>query len=381
MYTSNEETVVKYSTSPFQLFLPHKPSKLVHSTGTVSSNLVDVISDADLILVTTPADSHSKIAEELAKSNALKSDQIIVLNPGRTGGALEFLTKLRKNGAPHNLTIAEAQTLLFACRKSEEKNCVNVSISGIKTDVAVSAFPVKMTRTVVECLNECFGSGSFVAEDNYLKTTLMNVGAVFHPTPLLLNFARFDILLKKSADGTITKKPNSFLYYCEGISPATADFLEKIDQERIDVANAYGIKSPSVKDWLTTSYHTPRLDTGSTEHELYFMIQATDAYQSIKASSGINQRYITEDVPTGLVPISEFGSIANVPTPCIDSVIALASALYGRDFRRDGRNLINLGLNNLSLYRDFLNLPSEENPNISRAKINVKQIKTYIAAI
>ena len=31
----------------------------------------------------------------------------------------------------------------------------------------------------------------------------MNVGAIFHPTPLLLNFARFDVLLK-GKNGTLT---------------------------------------------------------------------------------------------------------------------------------------------------------------------------------
>ena len=41
------------------------------------------------------------------------------------------------------------------------------------------------------------------AEENYLKITLMNVGAIFHPTPLLLNFARFDVLLE-GKNGTLT---------------------------------------------------------------------------------------------------------------------------------------------------------------------------------
>ena len=31
----------------------------------------------------------------------------------------------------------------------------------------------------------------------------MNVGAIFHPTPLLLNFARFDVLLE-GKNGTLT---------------------------------------------------------------------------------------------------------------------------------------------------------------------------------
>lgn len=155
-----------------------------------------------------------------------------------------------------------------------------------------------------------------------------------------------------------------------------------LHQERIEVAKAYGIDSPSVKEWLTTSYGTARLNTEEkttpVEHELYFMLQNTAAYKSIKAPQGINQRYISEDVPTGLVPISEFARIANVETPCINSVIALASTLYGKDFRYNGRSFTNMGLSDLHVYRDHLNDKSGEDAGKTRAEINVQKVLRYI---
>lgn len=57
-----------------------------------------------------------EIAEKLAPH--LEDDQLIVLNPGRTGGALEFRKVLKDKGCRKKVFIAEAQTFIFASRCS-----------------------------------------------------------------------------------------------------------------------------------------------------------------------------------------------------------------------------------------------------------------------
>ena len=49
-----------------------------------------------------------------------------------------------------------------------------------------------------------------------------------------------------------------------------------------------------------------------------------------------------------LVPISELGHIAGVPVPNMDAVIQLTSTVSGRDFRKEGRNAANLGIEGMS---------------------------------
>lgn len=87
--------------------------------------------------------------------------------------------------------------------EKKEKRIISKYLFLGKTNVAASAFLVSKTKAVWALINQYFGDGSFFAEENYLKTTLMNVGAIFHPTPLLLNFARFDVLLE-GKNGTLT---------------------------------------------------------------------------------------------------------------------------------------------------------------------------------
>ena len=50
-----------------------------------------------------------------------------------------------------------------------------------------------------------------------------------------------------------------------------------------------------------------------------------------------------------LVPISELGRLAGVPTPNMDAVIQLTSTIYQRDFRSEGRNAKNMGIEGMSL--------------------------------
>jgi len=58
----------------------------------------------------------------------------------------------------------------------------------------------------------------------------------------------------------------------------------------------------------------------------------------------MSHKYVTEDVLCGLVPMSALGGAVGVATPVIDGLIALSSAMLGRDFAREGRSLEHLGL-------------------------------------
>ena len=54
-----------------------------------SNNIQECIEDVDVLMVAVPANGHRFIAEMAAPT--LKENQIVILNPGRTGGTLEFL--------------------------------------------------------------------------------------------------------------------------------------------------------------------------------------------------------------------------------------------------------------------------------------------------
>ncbi|ERM93036.1 NADP transhydrogenase subunit alpha [Caldanaerobacter subterraneus subsp. yonseiensis KB-1] len=286
----------------------------------VTDDIGKAVKDVDMILVAVPASAHAMIAEELLPY--LQRGQIVVLNPGRTGGALEVHNIFKKR-SDLEVVVAETDTFIYACRSSNGK----AKIYKIKDIVSVAAIPKDKTEEVVEILNIAFPQ--FVAAENVLETSFNNFGAIFHPAPTLLNAARIE-----------TTKGN-FEYYREGISPSVAKILEKIDNERMMVAKALGVKTISAKRWLKESYNAD----GDT---LYEAIQNTKAYIGLMAPDTVNCRYIFEDVPMSLVPISSIGKEIGVKTPTIDAIIHLASVMHGKDYWEIGRTADKLGIRGMS---------------------------------
>ena len=61
-----------------------------------STNIKECLAGVDILMVSTPANGHRFMANTCAPY--LKENQIVILNPGRTGGALEFYHTLKKQG-------------------------------------------------------------------------------------------------------------------------------------------------------------------------------------------------------------------------------------------------------------------------------------------
>lgn len=288
----------------------------------VTTSMEEAIKDVELIMVVTPAVAHKFLAREMAPY--LVSGQKIVLNPGRTGGALEFYNIIKSSGCKADVIISEAQTFIYASRVTGP---AQARIFGAKKRVAIAALPSNRTREVVDKLFEIFPQFSPV--ENVLKTSLDNIGAIFHPAPTLLNMA------------WIESTKGEFNYYQEGISPAISKVMDKLDQERMKVSEAIGIVPVSAADWLRMSY-------GVKGKNLYELLQNNTQYHGIKAPVDINHRYVFEDVPMSLVPIASLGQQFNIETPTIQLIIDLANTVCNTDFRKVGRTVTSLGISRLT---------------------------------
>ena len=288
-----------------------------------SSNISEVISN--MIMVTVPSNAYDDIAKELAPH--ISKDMVIILNPGRTFGALQFANALRKYSAKAMPYIAETQTIVYTCRK---KGTDSVTIFALKNNVMISSvFPEKLPHIlnhIPECIRPCF-----IMEKQYLKTTMSNVGMVLHCAPVLMNV------------GWIENKEANFKYYYNGISKSIAIFLEKIDEERIKVAKNLGCSIISTKDWIEQIYHVKG-------NSLYDSIRQVPVYKKIDAPPTLNTRYILEDVPNGLVPIEHLGKQLAIHTPAITTIINLASMIYNTDFISIGRKF---GVDDIEEHRAF----------------------------
>lgn len=286
-----------------------------------TDNLADAVKGADLIMVATTATAHASLASRLA--SLIEDGQTIILNPGRTCGAIEFRRILSQKAPLKKAYIAEAQTLVYACRAKEDGL---VNVIGVKDKVLLAAFPASDTSAVLKTIGPSYPC--FLPADNVLQTSFENIGAVFHPAVVLFNASTIE-------------RGQSFYFYRD-MTAGLARLIEGIDAERLAVAKAYGITPISAFEWVSYAYD------GVPGNTLCERMQNNPAYYEILAPESIYCRQITEDIPTGIIPLAELGHAANVPTPLLDSLIALCSALLATDFRKEGRTLENLGLSGLT---------------------------------
>lgn len=289
----------------------------------VTSSLSEALAGADVIMVVTPATAHRAIAEQMAAH--VTPGQVVVLNPGRTGGALEFHRILSEKGVPPGVIVGETSTFIYASRALARDE---VRIFRIKNSVRFATLPSYRIPEVLPVLQQAFPQ--FVPGDNVLSTGMENIGAIFHPALTLLNA------------GWIETTEGNFDYYLDGISPSVARALERLDAERVAVASALGVHTVSAREWLYLTYD-------SAGPNLYESVQATASYRGIRAPKSIRHRYVSEDIPMSLVPLASIGAMFKVPTPMMDMFIGLANVMHGCDYRAAGRTVERMGLSGLTV--------------------------------
>jgi opine dehydrogenase len=287
----------------------------------VTSDLGEALDGADVVMVVVPAYAHRDIA--MACAPHLEDGQIVVLNPGRTGGALEFRQVLNRAGCSADVVIAEAGTFVFASRSTGP---AQARIFRRKNAVPLAALPATLTGHVMEAV--CDAYPVFIAAPDVLHTSLDNMGAVFHPALTLLNA------------GWIERTKGDFEFYVDGVTPSIAEVLEALDRERVTIAASLGVRARSAMGWLKDAYSA----TGDT---LYEAIQGNPGYQGIRAPRHLGHRYVTEDVPFSLVPLASLGSQFGVDTWATQAMIRLACVVHGTNYYERGRTAEDMGLRGL----------------------------------
>ncbi len=276
----------------------------------VSSNITDVVDD--FVMVATPSTAHKDIARELA--SFVHKDMAVILNPGRTFGAIEFAEELKKLGVKELPYIAETQTIVYTCRKVDQNS---TNIFALKHDVEIATLKGMDIEYILQRMPKCL-KPYFKPVRSVAYTSLSNIGMILHCAPVLMN------------TGWIECEKTEFKYYYDGMSKHVVRLLEKMDTERQNVAKALGFEVESLKDWMQRTYAV----AGNT---LLECIRNNDSYREIDAPPTLNTRYIFEDVPNGLVPVETLGREYGIPTPNISTIVDLACSVMDEDYRTKGR--------------------------------------------
>jgi opine dehydrogenase len=310
---------------------PHGIGQLKLAT----SDMGEALEKADMVMVVVPASAHSSIAMKAAPH--LHDGQVVILHPGRTGGALEFTKVLRDSNCSAAVKVAEAATFIYASRS---EGPAEARIFRIKNAVGLAALPAIDTQDILKKLHDVYPE--FVDGKSVLHTGLDNMGAMFHPALTLLN------------SGRIESTAGDFQFYIDGVTKSTARVLEVLDRERVTVASAVGVRARTALEWLHIAYNVQG-------DNIFEAMQNQTGYYGIKAPKTLNHRYIYEDVPMSLVPIASLAKRYGVSVRGIESIIRLACFIHQTDYWRRGRTLDKLGISQYSVteLNNFVNKGSE----------------------
>ena len=280
----------------------------------------DPVSDAEIIMVTVTGSAHDVVFEDVVPK--VKSEQIVAFFPA-CFGAINFLAKLHQSGK--DATVCEAVSFPCVCAG---KSPQSIHVQNIKSSLRMAVYPTAKTDAVISMLNQYFDI--FEPAKNFLETSMDNMNMTLHPLPVLLNVA----WVEKNAD--------SFRHYVDGISPAVGRLMERVDEERMAIGDAFGLQLTSAYDQLVQYYGERNLPS------LWeYASSLNGPYTEVKGF-GLYSRYVEEDIPYLLVAAAELGKSCGVATPMMDMCVQLASALMKTDYIQKGYSLKRMGFEGLS---------------------------------
>ena len=289
--------------------------------GMVTTDFEQAIKGVDYIMMAIPAIGHKHFFSSIMPY--LRDGQTIVMWPGNYS-ALLLANMLREKGIKRDIILAEGHTLPWGCRL-EVPARARIFVDAWK--LLLASFPARNTGRVVNDLKPIY---PVVPGENVLATSLNNLNPIVHPVGTILNAGWIDTLGK------------DFHFYKHGTTLSIARAIKAVYEEVARVGEAIGIKlleCPEESFWLK-----------STIMSVYFKapFDKEGTVANITEPSSMKSRFITEDVPYGLVPAAQLAHKFNIDIPIIDATIKLASVINQTDYYKEGRSLEELGIADLS---------------------------------
>jgi opine dehydrogenase len=286
----------------------------------VTTDIAEALAWSNVILMAVPAYAHRAFAEACAPH--LRAGQLVALLPG-TLGSLAFGQILHDAGVD-GVVLAESDSAPYVCRKIAPDRAV---IWGVLSALGFGVLPARRTAETMDVLGGLFPGAR--AYPDVLTCGLSSLNPIVHPPGVLMNAGR------------IERSRGDFYFYEEGVTPAVVRAIEAVDAERLALGAALGVDLAPV----AVGYHAAGFGPAG---DLWATINGSRMLTALRAPGAVDTRWLTEDVPFGLVTWSSLAADVDVPTPVMDALTTLASAVLDRDMAADGRTSVDLGLHGRS---------------------------------
>ncbi|MEQ8188185.1 MAG: NAD/NADP octopine/nopaline dehydrogenase family protein [Candidatus Eremiobacterota bacterium] len=295
----------------------------------ITTDVGAAIKGAQVVLVVVPAFAQEVYMKLLIEHG--ENGQIIVFNPGKFG-TLAFARLLMDAGRREDFIIGETSSLIYAAKT---KGLGHVNIKAVKTELPFSALPASLTGQALWTLTDLYPQ--FCPAYNVLQTSVDAPGLIIHPISTLMNMSRIEQI-----------GPYRNSHY--DITPSVARVMDAVDKERMAIASTLCYETYSFIETMQIMYKVKAENVYDTMYQI-------SAHNVQMAPENLKHRYITEDIPYGLVTLASLGKMLRIPTPGIEAIVNIASMANGEDYWNSGRTMKKMGLSDMSLMEliDYVN--------------------------
>jgi len=293
----------------------------------ITRNPEEAIEGADVIMIFIQTTYHKCLAKKIAKY--FTDDQLVILIPGYAGSI--FFNQFCNN----NPILAEGESTPNDARVVEP-GTVKVLFKNVRNSLAF--FPAARTvegMAIAARLFPAYDIDMNHVRKNIFESSLHNPNIIVHTVGLYVMTPMLEYCAKHHPNETPCM-------YRDALSTDMAWLMiEKLDAEKMAVLSALGCEPISY------------LEACLFRNEEDLKQDAREVFERYKIASppgpySFDNRYITEDVPMGLVLLSSLGEKFGINVPECNRLIEMCGGILERDFYEEGRTLASLGLGQLT---------------------------------
>ena len=288
-----------------------------------TSNIEEALEDVEVVNVTIPAFAHPEFIHLMAPHVDGKTVIFFPLNFADV--KLRRYIEERSEGVEP--IIAGGETMPYACRRMGKPAYIFVRWTFPR--IRVSTLPAKKNALLMESTKGY--PINLEPVESTLEVSMVYENPVGHIPMMILNAASIE---------------------------RTAGFWEIFYDTLVGGKNREGKPQRSQEKLIGSIKH----EQSAVCKELGFSFEADpfvgelpspatpwslETYWSM--TDKMDYRYLTEDVPYGLVTWASFGDLVNIDTPSIDACIQISSVLLDRDFKSEGLTVEKLGFGGMTV--------------------------------
>ena len=276
------------------------------------------LSKSEIVIIYIQTNYHESLIKRIRPY--LRDGQILLLNPGYLSTAYVL-----KHCSDIDLTIVEAQSSFIDCRISEP-GTVKISFRNLRNPLGI--FPESHRKKCESMLDQL--GFPLVYLPSVVEAALHNPNLIVHTVGAVMSIPR------------VEKTNGDYYMYKEVFTPSVWCILEALDNEKMNVMEKIGCKRVS---YVEACKYRNTLDDTRDAKEVFFSY--ADIPDPLQGPIVVDSRFISEDVPQGLVLLETLGLEYKVDTPMCTSLIDMASAALDRDLRLEGWTAERLGKDTL----------------------------------